>query len=322
MPAYSISQKPLIIAISLVFIAACTPIASPVGWSTAAPLPTARGELAAAAWGERIIVAGGLLGSVSASDAVEVYDVGSDSWQTLPPLPQATHHLAVAVVVDEVYVVGGSTEVVPFTPTKTLYLYDPAQNTWIRKADMPYGRYAHGAVGLNRKLYVIGGVGDVDSTSVLVYDPATDTWEVQAPMPAPREHLTVVALDGKIYAIAGRWNNSNMAILEVYDPATDTWASLAPMPTARSGLAAGAIKGLIYVIGGEDPISPIGIFAQNEVYDPMVNAWSTSADLPTPRHGVAAAVVGDRLYLIGGSSSPGALSVFGWSNAVEVYTPG
>jgi hypothetical protein len=53
-------------------------------WTTAAPMPTARSEIAAAAVDGRIYVADGLT-ALGTSNAFETYDPAAARWQKLPP---------------------------------------------------------------------------------------------------------------------------------------------------------------------------------------------------------------------------------------------
>ena len=78
----------------------------PGPWIGAAPMPTARSELAAAALDGRIYVAGGIA-QWGTSATFEAYDPATDRWEALPPLPEPVHHLAAAATDDRVYVTGG-----------------------------------------------------------------------------------------------------------------------------------------------------------------------------------------------------------------------
>lgn len=80
-------------------------------------------------------------------------------WSSLAPLPEPLRHTAAVRIGDVVYVMGGgdSEEVV----TNVAYALDLRQGDWKRIADLKYDRWAHTAVGLNGKIYVIGGSHEV-----------------------------------------------------------------------------------------------------------------------------------------------------------------
>jgi N-acetylneuraminic acid mutarotase len=290
----------------------------PGPWIGAAPMPTARSELAAAALGGRIYVAGGIA-QWGTSAAFETYDPATDRWDELPPLPEAVHHLAAAATDGRIYVTGGYTDLLFTEITDRTWAYDPRARTWARMADLPAPRAAHGMAAIESKLYVVGGVGP-DSKNLWIYNPAADHWDAaRAALPTQREHLTVTALERKLYALGGRWGDSgNLAAVEIYDPAAGRWNRGPDLPTPRSGLTAGVLDGDVHVTGGES-LSLGRTFGEHEVFDPATARWTALAGLPTPRHGLASAVVGGRWYVIGGGAKAGALTFISLTDLVEVF---
>ena len=287
-------------------------------WMRAAPMPTARSEMAAAALDGRIYVAGGIA-QWGTTAAFEAYDAALDRWEELPPLPEPGHHLAAAATDDRIYVTGGYTNLLFSEITDRAWAYDAGARTWARIADLPAPRAAHGMAAIEGKLYVVGGVGP-DSEDLWLYDPASDRWEAaRAALPTQREHLTATVLDGKLYAVGGRWGDrGNLAAVEIYDPATGQWIRAPDLPTPRSGLTAGVLDRHIHVTGGES-LSLRRTFGEHEAYDPATTRWTALAHLPTPRHGLASAVVSGRWYVIGGGAKAGALTFISLTDLVEVF---
>jgi len=75
-------------------------------WTAKAPLPTARGALAAAALDGKIYAIGGR-DATQDLNSVEAYDPANDSWESLEDLPTARDHLAAVVVGERIFAVGG-----------------------------------------------------------------------------------------------------------------------------------------------------------------------------------------------------------------------
>ena len=177
-------------------------------WTRRASMPRLRQEIAAAVVDDRIYVFGGLDDSGNSIDAVEAYAPRTDTWERRASLPMPLNHLAAVAVKGRIYILGGY---VNFSPNPIIsdqtLEYDPQADSWSRKADMPFGRGAHGAALLDGRIYVVGGIGSPagEQTRVMIYDPATDFWNVGAHMPVPSEHLAVAAAGGRIYAISGRF---------------------------------------------------------------------------------------------------------------------
>jgi len=182
-------------------------------------------------------------------------------------------------------------------------------DAWLTRAPMPTARDALAAVGLNGKIYAIGGYGNGFLNTVEVYDPSSNSWGAAASMPTARNSLAAVALNGKIYAIGG-YGNGFLNTVEVYDPSSNSWTGVASMPTARNALAAVVLNGMIYAIGGYGT----GYLNTVEVYNPSSDSWSAAASMPTARNSLAAVALNGKIYAIGGYDND-------YLSTVEVFDP-
>ena len=135
-------------------------------------------------------------------------------------MPTARSGLSTSVVNGKIYAIGGQAGKAgpgggPLL--STVEVYDPATDTWKKKADMPTARGWFSTSVVNGKIYAIGGgVGGLVFSTVEVYDPATDTWTRKADMLAPRGGLSTSVVNGKIYAIGG-WPGPAFTSNEEYD---------------------------------------------------------------------------------------------------------
>lgn len=96
-------------------------------WDAAAPMPSARGSLAAAALGGRVYAFGGEDSAGAVSNAVERLDPGTGLWTTLTPMPYRSHGLGAVAVGEDLYVMGGfggASDAVG-TESRALYRYRP-----------------------------------------------------------------------------------------------------------------------------------------------------------------------------------------------------
>lgn len=78
-------------------------------WEAAEPMPTARGGIAAAAWGSKVFVFGGEAAQGTHAEA-EAFDVMTGTWETLEPMPHARHGLCAVAVGNAIHVIGGGPE--------------------------------------------------------------------------------------------------------------------------------------------------------------------------------------------------------------------
>jgi N-acetylneuraminic acid mutarotase len=102
-------------------------IAAPGTWTTLAPLPTPRQEVAVAGLRGQVWVIGGFGSTAEPTATVESYDPTTNTWTTRAPLPEPVHHAAAVVVGERLFVVGGYTGGrFKWTPLGTTFEYDPA----------------------------------------------------------------------------------------------------------------------------------------------------------------------------------------------------
>ncbi|MGH6961460.1 MAG: kelch repeat-containing protein, partial [Dongiaceae bacterium] len=148
-------------------------------WTARAAMPTARSSGSTGVIDGKIYVAGGR--PPRGSDFA-VYDPRADRWTTLPELPTQRNHLGVAALNGKLYVIGGrfgggaNSEL-----TGVVEVFDPASNTWARRAPMIKPRGGINALEALGCLHVFGGENNPQHPSGVfpdhdVYNPVTDTW--------------------------------------------------------------------------------------------------------------------------------------------------
>ena len=97
-------------------------------------------------------------------------------------------------------------------------VYDQAANRWSALPPMTVARYWATAVGLNGKLYVIGGYNAIDPVATVeMYDPTTNRWSTVSGMPTARWSPGAGAISGKLYAVGGG-GSVTQKINQVYTP--------------------------------------------------------------------------------------------------------
>ncbi len=177
-------------------------------WTKRADMPTSRHGLSTCVVDGKIYAISGYDGTNMAT--VEQYDPSSDTWTTKADLPTLRSHLATEVIDGKIYAIGGWDRRDGLdTVFSSVAVYDPATDTWTKRADMPTPRWSLASSVVNGKIYVIGGQTIADTgnrqglQAVEVYDPETDTWTQEVDMPTARRGLSASLVDGKLYAIGG-----------------------------------------------------------------------------------------------------------------------
>ena len=253
--------------------------------------------------------------------------VYAQKWSTLAPFPEPSEEIWGASAGGRLYVFGGLAP--GWKPKSMVYEYNPDNDSWTKKKNMPLASHHVAAAELNGKIYMFGGFKYPDAgkpgwqpiDNTWEYDPATDSWKALAPMPTKRGSPNAVVHGGKIYVIGGASlhpgskepfvhparPHRSLSTNEVYDPSTNTWETRSSMPTARNHAAAGMANNKIYVIGGRIGATFItgggrGVDLVEE-YDPATDQWGRlMAPMPTARSAVAWATHGGRIYVAGGEA--------------------
>ena len=127
-------------------------------WSTVAPLPSPRSDLAAATIGGKIYVFGGCRGRATILGDVDVYDPVTDTWSAAPkdlPTPRAAMY-SVASKGGTVYVIGGWDGIGAGLSTNEAYKV--SKDSWtMGLPPMTTARAEASAVGHGGRIYVLGG---------------------------------------------------------------------------------------------------------------------------------------------------------------------
>jgi N-acetylneuraminic acid mutarotase len=230
-----------------------------LGWLSVSNLPTGLSGLAAATVNGKLYAMGG------GSSAVYVYDPAqpAQGWLSVSNLPVPTDFLAAASVNGKLYVIGGEIQVgYARVPTSAVYVYDPAQPAqgWLSLSNLPTPIEMHAAVGVDGRIYAIGGEGNSGfQSTVYVYDPSRPAqgWLTLSNLPASTGFLAAAGVNGRIYAMGGYPSSVN-----VYDPSQPSlgWLSVSNLPLSVAELAGTSANGRIYALGGLDPFYSSAVY--------------------------------------------------------------
>jgi N-acetylneuraminic acid mutarotase len=187
--------------------------------------------------------------------------------------------------------------------SNVLFAYDPATNTWSRKADFPGPGQdlvlgiAIGSIGL---VGLGANTNGIELPGVWLYDPATDSWTQKANFSDTQipNWLVGFSLDNKTALVAGTDYNGNGTITNVlyqYDPVADTWTQKQSRPSDPMVQASTMIiNGNGYIMGG-------GV--ENWMYQSSSDVW-TQVPFFTQRKGGASFVIGSTGYFGNGAGLP------------------
>jgi N-acetylneuraminic acid mutarotase len=190
-------------------------------WQSLASMPTARAAAATAVLDNSIYAIGGrLIGGGPCSgfevDAVERYDIDTDTWSTVASFPFPASDMAAMSHGGKIYVFGGC---VSGGATNAVHVYDPRTDTWTPLTPMltPRGSLVAGIVG--QVIYAIGGITGTTKLSVNeAYNIAKDSWSKATSMPTARSEAAVRSHGGRIYVYGGGGFGIETNANEVFKP--------------------------------------------------------------------------------------------------------
>jgi N-acetylneuraminic acid mutarotase len=172
----------------------------------ATPMNMARSTSGATVVNDIIIVCGGerkysfnkimkLYSGVLASAAIATCEQSSagvtSAWTNIASLPITANSHTLVTLNGKAYSMGG------YDHPTSVYMYDGA--TWISKAPMSPGRYAHATVALdNDRALVCGGIAPSVVNTCQIYTASTNTWSNATSMVQARNYFVLVMLESRL----------------------------------------------------------------------------------------------------------------------------
>jgi N-acetylneuraminic acid mutarotase len=297
-----------------------SPLAAANTWvNKRSMLDPARFRVKAAGFNGIIYVVGGDAG-VEPNRALrnlDAYNVATNTWSRRRQLPSGRSDVnGASVIGGKIYVTGGLRPLNGgYALSRTLFVYNPASDTWAKKANMPVDA-TRGAQGvIDGRLYVHVGSATPGDRVFFRYNPATDTWADRAAPPTQHIRGGAGVINGKFYLVGGEGGPDLLPTrtLSVYNPATNTWTTKAPMSQRRQQFATGVINGKLYVAGGSSDAGEA--LTATEVYDPATDRWTMKAPMLAEQAGMAGAVASGKLFVMGGFNNSST------TRKVQAFTP-
>jgi N-acetylneuraminic acid mutarotase len=251
-------------------------------------MPAARGQTYGVTIGDYFYVFGGStgFGSTGSTNSVYRYNRKTDVWDSPTTMPYSARELTAFLLPNGfIHIAGGSDG----TQRNYSYWYDPYNNTWTAKNNLPV-TWIDGRVGAlpDGRTIIFGGSingSGARVTTAYFYDPDVDSYTAAAPMlVGVGNHVAATMADGRVISVAGVLNGNTQSALktQIFDPSTMSWSYGADMPQAHNdypGISATPC-GTVYVWGGSSTPSGDPGIKKVSAYDPSTDTWSILADLP------------------------------------------
>ncbi len=210
-------------------------------------------------------------------------------WKKAPPSPFARVESPTAVVDGKMYLFGGFTD--DLGASNELDVYDPANNSWTRKKDMPM-RLTHLNPAIDGKtVWFAGGFRGKHpgpaSAEVWKYDVASDSWTAGPDLPERRAGGGLAVVGRKLHYFGGYKADRDTNAADHWSLALDggrQWERDADLPVPRGHVCAAVMDGKLYALGGAHghDVTQVDLPSCHR-YDPATNKWAEIASLPDGR---------------------------------------
>lgn len=150
-------------------------------------------------------------------------------------------------------VTGGYFREIGWYSVDWVQMYQCVNQRWVEGPALQKSRHSHCSVGVDDRLYVLGGSMDeglVDDVEVLVL--GSDAWEGASPMVRAVERAAVAHMGSCIYVACGLDENGEVySGVQRYHLKTDQWDVVSYCPYPRYDLLATKLNGALYLFGGQ-----------------------------------------------------------------------
>jgi N-acetylneuraminic acid mutarotase len=210
-------------------------------------------------------------------------------WKKASPSPFARVESPTAVVDGKMYLFGGFTD--DLGASNELDVYDPANDSWTRKKDMPM-RLTHLSPAVDGKtIWFAGGFRckhpGPASAEVWKYHVALDDWTAGPDLPERRAGGGLAVVGRKLHYFGGYKADRDTNAADHWSLSLDggkQWEREADLPVPRGHVCAAVLDGKLYSLGGAHghDVTQIDL-ASCHRYDPTTNKWAETASLPDGR---------------------------------------
>jgi len=308
-PTASIDGRTLTIDLDLAGLIA--PIVIDPTWTVVGSIPGATGTSATVLRDGRVLVAGGLTGTTTATTVARLYDPATDTWSTTGSMSKTRFNHGAARLPDgRVLIAGGDFVATAFYDHQsTVEIYDPTSGTFTAGPALPTPRSQFATTVLGGGQVVVTGARS-ETSNVLIYDQAFGDWKTAAPMNVARRAHTALAMPGnRVLVIGGFTSPGVIPVMEQYDLGADKWTVIPSLTAAPRGSGVLLPDGRVLLLAVD----------KADIYDPVTTTLTPVAKPATTRTSVATVTSNGHVLLVGGWYFTGSMTVT--LSSAEAFDP-
>ena len=298
-------------------------------WSTGTNMPESKRAHTIASYNGFVYAFAGASGN-QWSTTVYKYEIATDTWTKLKNFPEPKWLDGHAETVgDKIYLFsavenwGSNYKVVT-----NVYEYDPAADTYTKKANLPTPQALCGSAVINGRVYLIAGNSSTQSlftNQVQVFDPFLNNWSMATPYPRDVAFTGAIGVGDKI-VVTGGFNANYTPSRYVADTyvgfdngGTLNWvqASDYPFGPIIFPVAAGTTDKAVFFGGWPADDNNQPYTRRSYMYDPAGDQWTALELKPTGVQGMLRGGSDGSMIISAGGEITGSAS----SVAVEILNP-
>jgi DNA-binding beta-propeller fold protein YncE len=267
--------------------------------SLGAPLQDA----AAAPFGRKVVLIGGLTAADTSADSI-VAAAGA-SGRLIGRIPVALHDSAAVTIGGEVYLFGGGTGTGQLA---TILRVDPRTGSSRTVGALPAPSSDQSAATIGSTAYVVGGYTGTRWLDTIVAWRPRAAARVVARLPRALRYAAVTAVGDTLVIAGGSLPNGTAAsAVYAYTPGRRRVARIGSLPAPTTHAAAAAYGSIAYVVGGRGAL--VGTPTDRIVaVDPARRTVSLAGALGAPLSDLAAVPDGDGIIVLGGHGAAGTVA--------------
>jgi Kelch motif/Galactose oxidase, central domain len=259
---------------------------------TTANLSQARFHHAAAAAGNKIVIAGGKTAAGTVLNTVDIYDVSTNTWSTAQ-LSEARSHLTGAAAGNTIIFAGGLNS--QGKNTKRVDLYDVSTDTWT-SGDWGTLKSLPVAAGANSRIAIAGELVNSNNDAVEIYTAlALPSWTYVSPLSVVRTPDAAAGAGKKILFAGGK----DLVRVDIYNTETASWGTK-DLTEPRSFMGGGSLGKYVVFAGGRCFACPGEFSNRMDIYNTETNNWGHMF-MSQRQAGLVMATASNRLFIGGGS---------------------
>jgi N-acetylneuraminic acid mutarotase len=227
-------------------------------WAVVAPLPIAVHHPAVTSYNGRLYVHGGFTGNGfnSPTGALQRYNPETNKWKLRTPSSKPRAANALVGMNGKLYSVGGTRPADGVL--RSLAIYDIAKGTWTTGPKMSIAREHLTAVGLDGRVFVMGGRAAGQNLDAFErFNASVGGWRTLPDLQVRRSGIASATAHGLIVVFGGEElseGDTTIEEVESYDRSTGEWSFRPPMLTPRHGLGGASYQGRVFALeGGATP---------------------------------------------------------------------